>query len=107
MKSKLPPLKEYREVLKTLSKSKLINICVDWLRREKMSEYPRNIEAANEIVENVGLPTEIGGITPKQALEQLKELGFSLKEIKEIFPKEQHPGLWEKGKEQNNESNTN
>lgn len=96
MKSKLPTLKEYRAILKTLSKNKLINICVECLKRDKEREYSRNIEVANEIVDNVGLPAEVGGVAPKQALKQLKELGFSLKEIKELFPKHRNRRLWEK-----------
>lgn len=96
MKSKLPTLKEYRAALKTLSKNKLINICVECLKKDKEREYSHNIEAANEIAENVNLSAEVGVITPKQALKQIKELGFSLKEIEEIFPKDRYPGLWEK-----------
>lgn len=96
MKSNLPTLKEWRAALKTFSKSKLINICVDWLKAEKGYERNRNEESAHTIVNNIGLPDRYGGITPKQALKQIKELGFSLKEIEEIFPKDRYPGLWEK-----------
>ena len=96
MKSNLPTLKEYRATLKKCSKSKLINICVECLRRDKEREHSLNVDIANEIAKNVNLPVEVGGITPKQALKQIKELGFSLKEIKELFPKHLNRGLWEK-----------
>ena len=96
MKSKLSTLKEYRAILKTLSKNELINLCIDWLRKGKSWEHSVNVETANEIVEYVGVPEYMGGITPKQALKQIKDLGFSLKEIEEMFPKDIHHGLWEK-----------
>ena len=95
MKSKLLTLKEYRAILKTHSKSKLIDICIEFIRKEKELERSRNEAIAKEIAENVGLPADIGGITPKQARKEMKDLGFSLKEIEEMFPKNRYPGLWE------------
>ena len=95
MKSKLPTLKEYRILLKTLSKNKLIDICVKDLKRAKERERFHNEAVAKEIAENVNLPADIGGVTAKQARKEIKDLGFSLKEIEEMFPKDEHRGLWE------------
>ena len=90
MKSKYCSIKEFKKKLESKTKEELVDICVEYLKLAKKVEKQERREMLRSIVEDANLDANGWDI-----MRELKEKGFTLKEIEAEFPRNVYPALYE------------